>query len=335
MAKISFHASHEQFKPSELLYLVQAAEQAGFDGVLSSDHFFPWNERQGESGFAWSWLGAAMQATNFTFGVVNAPGQRYHPAIIAQATATLAEMFPDRFWVAFGSGQALNEHITGTYWPSKEERNERLLECVDIIRALWAGEWVNHQGLVVVEDAKLFTRPKKAPLAIGAAITDKTAEWVASWADGLITISHPMDKLRSLVEAFQRSGGEGKKMILKVQLSYDTNEEKATEGAHKEWKTNIFESNMLGELRTPEQFQAAGQLVKKGQMHEFVRIASDADKFIDWIKEYIRMGFDEIVLHNVNTNQEEFIQFFGKEVLPELRKFKRDSFVDSGISSPS
>ena len=113
MVKIGYHSSHEQFKPSTLLKNVQMAELAGFTAALSSDHFYPWSENQGESGFAWSWLGAAMQATSLSFGVVNAPGQRYHPAIIAQAAATLAEMFPNRFWVAMGSGQLLNEGITG------------------------------------------------------------------------------------------------------------------------------------------------------------------------------------------------------------------------------
>ena len=139
---IGFHASHEQIDPRSLLAAVQAAEAAGFQAAMCSDHFSPWSARQGESGFAWSWLGAALQATSLSFGVVNAPGQRYHPAIIAQAAATLAQMFPDRFWVALGSGEAMNEHITGERWPAKSVRNARLRECVDIMRALFAGETV-------------------------------------------------------------------------------------------------------------------------------------------------------------------------------------------------
>ncbi|HEX6115159.1 MAG TPA: LLM class flavin-dependent oxidoreductase, partial [Geminicoccaceae bacterium] len=116
MPLIGFHASHEQVDPRALLDAVQAAEAAGFQVAMCSDHFAPWSTRQGESGFAWSWLGAALQATSLSFGVVNAPGQRYHPAIIAQAAATLNVMFPDRFWIAIGSGQLLNEHITGERW---------------------------------------------------------------------------------------------------------------------------------------------------------------------------------------------------------------------------
>jgi G6PDH family F420-dependent oxidoreductase len=124
---IGIHLSHEQFSPSRLLRMARDAEQAGFMHASCSDHFHPWSEVQSHAGFAWSWLGAALQATTMTFGVVNAPGQRYHLAIIAQAAATLAEMYPNRFWLALGSGEALNEHITGQSWMDKEARNARLL----------------------------------------------------------------------------------------------------------------------------------------------------------------------------------------------------------------
>lgn len=134
MATIGYHASHEQFSPSELINYVQEAEEAGFVAGMCSDHFHPWTEQQGESGYAWSWLGAALQATSIPFGVVCAPGQRYHPAIIAQAAATLAELFPDRFWIAVGSCQALNEHITCDPWPLKPDRNARLKESVEVMR---------------------------------------------------------------------------------------------------------------------------------------------------------------------------------------------------------
>ena len=135
MTIVGWHASHEQIAPSELLVAARAAEDVGFDAGMSSDHFAPWSCRQGQSGFAWSWLGAALTATNLPFGVVNAPGQRYHPAIIAQAIGTLGAMYPGRFWAALGSGEASNEHITGDPWPRKEVRDERLLECVGVSRA--------------------------------------------------------------------------------------------------------------------------------------------------------------------------------------------------------
>ncbi len=318
MANLGYHASHEQFKPSVLLEYVQAAYQAGFTRISCSDHFHPWSDRQGESGFAWSWLGAAMQATNLPFGVVCAPGQRYHPAIIAQAAATLAEMFPNRFWVALGSGQALNEQITGEKWPSKAERNARLQECVDVIRALWAGETVTHYGSVCVEAAKLYTRPEVPPRIIGAAITPQTAQWVASWADGLITISHFYEKLQQVVEAFRQGGGEGKPMYLKVQLSYAADEEKALQGAYEQWRTNIFKSVLLADLRSPKQFDAAAEFVKPEDMYKYVRISARPEQHIEWLQKYIELGFSELYLHNVNREQQAFIEVFGEKVLPAL-----------------
>lgn len=318
MAKFGYHASHEQFKPSQLLQYAQAAYQAGFERISSSDHFHPWSVQQGESGFAWSWLGAAMQATPLTFGVVCAPGQRYHPAIIAQAAATLAEMFPQRFWLALGSGQALNEKITGDRWPGKVERNVRLKECVDVIRALWAGNTVTHHGFVHVEEAKLYTRPEVPPLIIGAAITPETAEWVGGWADGLITISHPYAKLKEVVDAFHRGGGKNKPMYLKVQLSYAQNAETALRGAYEQWRTNIFASPVLAELRSPQKFDAAAQFVKPEDMYEYVRISAETQQHIEWLQQFIDLGFAEIYLHNVNQEQQRFIEIFGEQVLPAV-----------------
>ena len=195
MTIVGWHASHEQLSPGALLDAVQHAEAAGFDAAMSSDHFSPWSERQGESGFAWSWLGAAMATTSLPFGIVTAPGQRYHPAITAQAAASLTEMFPGRLWVALGTGEASNEHITGDRWPDKAHRNRRLAECVDVMRALFAGEEVTHHGLIRVDRARLWTLPVTPPSLIGAAVSTETAAWVGGWADGLITVNQDVEAL--------------------------------------------------------------------------------------------------------------------------------------------
>ncbi|SFC87389.1 TIGR03885 family FMN-dependent LLM class oxidoreductase [Spirosoma endophyticum] len=318
--KIGYHASHEQFTPSTLLNYVQRAQQAGFTAASSSDHFHPWSNRQGESGFAWSWLGAALQATSLSFGVVNAPGQRYHPAIIAQAAATLADMFPDRFWMAVGTGQLLNEHITGQPWPAKADRNARLKECVDIIRALWDGQTVTHKGLVTVEEARLYSNPDKKPLLFGAALTSKTAEWVGGWADGLLTISQPPEQLREVVDAFRRGGGEGKPMHLKVQLSYGATAELARQGAYDQWRANIFPNSVLTDLRLPEQFDELGKLVNLQEVDKMVRISADTSQHLAWLEEDIALGFEQLFLHNVNLEQERFIDDFGQYVVPSLIK---------------
>ncbi|WP_225410426.1 TIGR03885 family FMN-dependent LLM class oxidoreductase [Stigmatella hybrida] len=318
--QVGYHASHEQFPPSELLGLVRKAEEAGFQAVLNSDHFHPWTEAQGQSGFVWSFMGAALAVTKLSMGAVNAPGQRYHPALIAQALGTLGEMFPGRAWVALGSGQLLNEAITGQGWPAKDQRNARLRECVDIIRALFRGETVTYRGLVTVEEAKLYTRPAQAPLLVGAAITPKTAEWVGGWADGLITTSKPPDALRQVVEAFRRGGGEGKPMFLKVQLSYAPAEARAREGALRQWAANIFPSSVLSDLRRPSQFEEAASTVQPHDLEASVRISSSLQQHLDWLGEDVRLGFDRLYLHNVNREQAPFIEAFGEKVLPALQR---------------
>ena len=248
MPSIGYHASHEQFAPDALLQDVCAAEAAGFGAAGCSDHFMPWADVQGQSGYAWSWLGAALQATRLPIGVVTAPGYRQHPALVAQAAATLAQMYPGRFWLALGSGERLNEHIAGGHWPGKEERNARLRECAEVMRALWLGETVDHDGRVRVEQAKLNTLPPVAPLLLGAAMTPETARFVATWADGLITVSQPRKKLRPIIDAFRDGGGEGKPMRLQVKVSYDADEERAKAGAHEQWKMLMFDSDVLAEL---------------------------------------------------------------------------------------
>jgi probable non-F420 flavinoid oxidoreductase len=319
MTTYGIHASHEQIGPADLLEAVQLAEQAGFDAAMSSDHFSPWSERQGHSGFAWSWLGAALQATALPFGVVNAPGQRYHPAIIAQAAATLAEMFPGRFWVALGTGEASNEHITGDRWPDKPTRNARLRECVDVIRALFAGETVSHDGLVRVDRARLYVQPDTPPPLVGAAVSVETARWVGGWADGLITINQPLEKLRAVLDAFREGGGEGKRTILQVHLSYATDEQTALDIAYDQWRSNVFDPPLCWDLEMVEHFDVAAQKVRPEDVVGPVNVSADLARHVAWLEEYAALGFEEIALHHVGQQQREFIEVFGEHVLPALR----------------
>lgn len=317
--KIGFHASHEQFTPRHLLELVQKAEDAGFQAVLSSDHFHPWSDKQGESGFAWSWLGAAMQATSLEFGIVNAPGQRYHPAIIAQAVATLDQMFPGRFFLCAGSGQLLNENITGEKWPAKRDRNKRLQESVEVMQRLWKEEeYINHKGMFTVERAKLFTKPTQIPTVYGAAITEETAAWLSSWADGMITISKPVEELKKMTNAFRNAEGGNKPMALKVQISYANDLEKAREGAWEQWKNNIYPSKLIADIDSPEKFDAMGQNTRKEDLEEHVIIGNKAETFLEKFREYEELGFEKLIIHNVNRQQEDYIEFFKKEVLPNF-----------------
>jgi probable non-F420 flavinoid oxidoreductase len=319
MTIVGWHASHEQIAPSVLLRAVQRAEDAGFNAAMSSDHFSPWGERQGESGFAWSWLGAAMAMTELPFGVVNAPGQRYHPAIIAQAAATLAELFPGRFWMALGTGEASNEHVTGDRWPSKDVRDRRLLECVAVIRALLAGEEVSHDGLVRVDRARLYTLPADPPRLLGAAVSASTAKIVGSWADGLITVNQRPEVLRDVLDAFDAGGGAGKPRYLQAHISWADSDDEALAIAHDQWRTNVFAPPVCWDLEMTSHFDEASRHVRPEDMHDCVLISADPIRIRDQLVDLVELGFDGIWIHHVGKEQERFIDTFGERVLPALK----------------
>lgn len=314
---IGFHCSHELYSPRELLELAELARRAGFSEVSCSDHFSPWSVK-GQSGYAWSWLGSAMERCSGEFGTVCAPGQRYHPAIIAQASATLAQMYPGRFWMAVGTGQNLNEHITGDEWPAKHLRKERLAECVSIIRQLWAGETLSRKGLVRVDNARLYTIPEQLPPLFGAAITEATAEWVGPWADGLLTVAKPADELAETVAAFRRGGGVGKPMRLQAAVSLDVSEEKAERAAYRHWGVAGLGVEEMQDIALPELFDEKVADHDAGEVAENLRVSADLDEHAAWIKQDLELGFESVYLHYVGKDIRAFIQTFGREVLPRF-----------------
>jgi probable non-F420 flavinoid oxidoreductase len=315
---VGFHASHEQIPPSGLLAAVQAAEHAGFTGAMSSDHFSPWSARQGESGFSWAWLGAAMHATSLPFGLVVAPGQRYHPAIVAQAIATLGELFPDRLWVALGTGEASNEHVTGDRWPEKAVRNERLLECVHVIRRLLAGEEVSVDGHVRVDRARLWTLPARPPPLYAAALSPETAAWAGGWADGLVTLRQPPGALEEIIAAFRSGGGSGKPVRVQIHLSWAPTEDEALALAFDQWRTNVFASTLMADLELVEQFDVAATHVRPDDVRSAVLVSADTGQHVAWVQEVLATGADAVFLHHVGKDQRAFIETFGARVLPEV-----------------
>lgn len=317
--RVGYHASHEQHAPGRLLGYTRAADAAGFQGAMCSDHFHPWLAEEGQSGYAWSWLGAALEATSLTFGTVTAPAGRYHPAIVAQAAATLASMYPRRFWLAIGTGEALNEHVTCAPWPPRAERNATLAEAASVMRRLWAGETVTHRGRVVVDDAMLYTRPAPPPLLFGAALSPETAASLGAWADGLITVGGEVDDVRQVVDGFRSGGGEGKPVFLQHVLSWSAREEDALRQAHQQWRFATLGREQLSDLRTPEDFAAATASTSPDEMRKVVRVSSDLARHAAWIADYAALGVEAVYLMNAGKNQEAFIEAFGAGVLPQLR----------------
>jgi probable non-F420 flavinoid oxidoreductase len=315
---VGIHASHEQLSPHGLIDVVRAAEAAGFRAAMCSDHLAPWSERQGHSGHAWAWLGAAMQATSLPFGVVTAPGQRYHPAETAQAIATMGDLFPGRFWAALGSGEAVNEHVTGDRWPAKPDRDARLLECVEVIRALLRGEEVTHEGLVRVDRARVWSLPDETPLLYGAAVSPETARTVGGWADGMITVRQPIEQLRRTVDAFREGGGERKPVAVQVHVSYADDEEDALAIAHDQWRTNVFGSEIAWNLELPAQFDAAAEHVAPDAVAETVLVSADPGRHVQWLLEIADLGVDALYLHHVGQEQDRFLEAFAEKVLPEV-----------------
>lgn len=315
MTLVGYHASHEQFAPSELLSLVLEAEMAGFACAKSSDHFHPWSERQGQSGFAWSWLGAAMQATRFGFGMISAPGYRYHPAVLAQAAATIGEMFPGRLWLSLGTGEAINEAITGEYWPEKTERNARLRECVEIFRSLFDGETVTHRGRVTVVEAKLYSRPAMAVPLLGAAVTPETAAFCGPWADGLLTTGGDIETVRRVVAAFREHGGEGKPVHIQHALSWAEREDEAMAEALDQWRAPSIGGDAVWDLRRPRDFDVVGRAVTEDRLRQCVAISADPGRHRADLEALIAVEPAAIHLHCVGRNQRGFIDMAARHLV--------------------
>jgi probable non-F420 flavinoid oxidoreductase len=309
---IAYHASHEQFAPSELLKLVQMAERAGFDAIHSSEHFQPWSERQGQSGHAFSWIAAAMQVCSLPFSMVCAPGPRHHPAIVAQALATINELYPGRLDVELGSGEALNESIIGEEWPEKNFRNERLLQSYRIINDLLSGKTISFNGYVNVRNARLYTLPRQKPKLFCAALSKETSEWAGSWADGLLTTGGDVDQVIEKRDAFFNNGGAGKPFYVQFAFSFAQDRKQAIEGAFDQWRSNLVAAEKLSNLDSPADFDREAQSISIKEVEEKVPLYTDIEQVRDKAEEYFKAGADRVILHNVNREQQYFIKSYEK-----------------------
>lgn len=322
---VGYAASFEQFHPTDLLTYSKQAEQNGFGAVMASDHFHPWTPSQGESGFVWAWMGALGVETSLKFGTgVTPPGYRYHPAVLAQAAATLEAMFPGRFYLGLGAGEALNEHIIGEYWPEAPVRLERLMESIEIIQRLFDGKVVKHRGKHFnVESARLYTLPEQAPPIYVATSGPIMAKRTGKHTDGLITVGAADEKLRMLVDRFEKGAREADKdptimpRMLQIKVSLADTDEEAIDSAVREWPNGGM-SFPKADIRNPEDFEAMAKLVRPENLKNRVFASSDLDEHVKHIQHYIDLGFGEIYVHNVNRSQEAFIDAYGKHVIPNL-----------------
>ncbi|MES4993140.1 TIGR03885 family FMN-dependent LLM class oxidoreductase [Agrobacterium radiobacter] len=318
---IGYHASHEQFPPSELLAFVRQAEEAGFKAVMTSDHITPWSARQGNSGNNWAWLGAALAATSLPFGSLAIPGGfRYHPVVLAHLIATLSEMFPDRLrWIAVGSGEAMNEHVVGGRWPDKPERDQRLQAGSDIMRRLLRGETVSRAlPWFSVEDARLWSLPGRPPAVFGAALSAGTAAWMGGWTDGLVTVRKPQKELAEIITRFRAEGGSGKPLALQLQLSWGTTRDDARAAAWDQWRTAAVPADHLANLKSPAAFDNVTREVLPDDKGQFVPLVTEGEDVLHLIAECRSCGITEIYIHNVSRDQQGFIRFMAREVLPAV-----------------
>jgi G6PDH family F420-dependent oxidoreductase len=323
---LGYAASFEQFHPTDLLNYSKQAEKAGFGAVMASDHFHPWVPSQGHSAFVWSWMGALGAQTNLRFGTgVTPPGYRYHPAVIAQAAATLEAMFPGRFYLGLGAGEALNEHIVGDYWPEAPVRLERLMEAIEIIQALFTGKVIKHRGVHFnVESAKIYTMPDAPPPIYVATSGPIMAQRTGRFTDGMITVGAADEKIKGLLERYENGAREAGKdpatmpRILQVKVSFADSEEQAVEYAMKEWPNGGM-NFPKADIRNPEDFEAMSKLVRPENYKNRVLLTPDLSEHVAHIQHFIDLGFNEIYIHNVARNQEAFIEAYGKHVVPNLK----------------
>lgn len=326
-----YAAMLEQFHPTECVELTALAEQHGFSGCMAADHFQPWVPQQGQAAFVWNVLSAVGAATEGDLGPgVTCPSFRFHPAIVAQAAATLEAMYPGRSWLGLGTGEALNEHVVPGYWPEAGERSLRMWEAIELIRKLFdaslAGKDVKHDGrFFTMESTRLWTMPEQAPPILVATAGPINAKKTGRFADGIITVGAPLEKIEGLFAKFAEGAREAGKdpdtmpKVLQLHMSWAATDEEALANALTEWPNGGMKFPKA-DIRSPHDFAQMAKLVRPEDFEGRMVISSDPDEHRAYIQKFVDLGFDRVYLHNVGRNQAEWIEVFGREVLPKLHR---------------
>jgi coenzyme F420-dependent glucose-6-phosphate dehydrogenase len=326
-AHVGYAAMLEQFGPVEVTDYSVAAEAAGFRGVMAADHFQPWVPAQGNAPFVWNVLTAMGERTRGDLGPgVTCPSFRFHPAMVAQASATLGAMYPDRHWLGLGSGEALNEHVVGGYWPEAPERLSRMWEAIEIIQKLFTGKDVKHKGeFFRMETCRLWTLPATPPPIYIATAGPITARRAGKQIDGIITPGAPIEKVAGLLAKFDQGSAEAGRdpasqvKILQLHLSWAPTDEEAVANAVAEWPTGGMKFPKQ-DIRSPYDFEQMAKLVRPEDFEGRMVMSSDPDVHRAEIQKFFDAGIDRVYLHNVGRNQTEWIDVFGRDVLPKLTR---------------
>ena len=315
MARIGYALSSEEHEPRKLVEHARAAEEAGFEFALISDHYHPWIDAQGHSPFVWSVLGGIANATS-TLEVgtgVTCPTIRIHPAIIAQAAATVGCLMPGRFFLGVGTGENLNEHILGDKWPEHEVRAEMLEESLEVIRLLWEGKQVSHQGLYyTVENARVYDVPDPLPPIHIAAGGPRAAALAGRIGDGLISTAPD----QQVVDAFQKAGSADKPRYGQLTVCWAETREAAMQTAYKVWPNAAIRGEASQELPVPAHFEQLAQMVTPEEVAESVVCGPDPQPVLDKIRAFEEAGFDHVYIHQVGPDQAGFLRFAQQELLP-------------------
>jgi len=316
VTEFGYALSSEEHAPNDLVRYAQRAEGAGFTFAAISDHYHPWVDQQGHAPFVWSVLGAIAQATS-TLNVgtgVTCPTVRIHPAIIAQAAATVTAMMPGRFFLGVGSGENLNEHILGDHWPPAPVRQDMLREAIAVIRQLWEGGYQSFDGsYYTVENARIYTLPEEPPSIILAAAGPSAATLAGEAADGLWTVSPEA----ALIEKFTEAGGSGPRYG-QATICWAASEDEAKKTAFEWWPNAGIGGELSQELPLPRHFEQAAELITPDDLAEKLPLGPDPDRHAEAVKAFVDAGYDHVYIHQVGPDQEGFFDFFERELRARL-----------------
>jgi coenzyme F420-dependent glucose-6-phosphate dehydrogenase len=315
--QLGYTLSSEEHPPNDLVRNARAAEEAGFEFATISDHFHPWVDAQGESPFVWSVIGGVAQSTErIRLGTgVTCPTVRIHPAIVAQAAATSQVMMEGRFFLGVGTGEELNEHVTGARWPNPKERLEMLEEAIEILRLLWQGGYQSHHGPhYTVEQARIFTLPDEPPPIAVAASKANAAKLAGRLGDALISVAPDQE----LVQEFEQAGGNGKPRYGQLHVCYDEDEERARRTAFEIWPNAAMGGALGQELATTTHYEAVAELLRVEDVVDSVVCGPDPDEHLEQIREYEQAGFTHVFVHQIGREQDGFLRFYAERILPQL-----------------